>query len=90
VGDQRQLIVRGVVLGVTRVNSILTSRAALVPATFASAEIQQELWHSPTSRANFDLLGTDACEISAYLFGEESEDPSAATVIELKSGDQSD
>jgi hypothetical protein len=93
VGEKKQLIIRGVALTVTRQNSILTSRAVLVPTVnfdtiFASADVQLELWQSPTSQSDFEKLGDDAVEISGYLYGQESDDVVKAKLIELKSGDK--
>ncbi|MDN3277835.1 hypothetical protein QWJ07_26465 [Frankia sp. RB7] len=93
VGEKKQLIIRGVALTVTRQNSILTSRAVLVPAAnvdtiFAPVHVQLELWQSPTPQSDFEKLGNDAVEISGYLYGQESDDVLKAKLIELKSGDK--
>jgi hypothetical protein len=91
--ENKQLIIRGLALTVTRQNSILTSRAVLVPTTevhtiFTPTEIRHELWQSPTPKQDFDNLGDDAVEISGYLYGEESDDAVKTKLIELKSGDK--
>jgi hypothetical protein len=93
VGEDIQFIIRGLALTVTRQNSILASRAVLVPTDgvqtiFTPEKVQNELWQSPTPQADFENLGDDAAEVSRYLYGQESDGAVKTKLIELKSSDK--
>jgi hypothetical protein len=64
-----QVIIRGMVMGVGRSNTILSSHCVLVPADFT--DNTDELYKGPLIRKNFERLGNLFPEIAGAIYGEE-------------------
>jgi hypothetical protein len=64
-----QVIIRGMVMGVGRSNTILSSHCVLVPSSFTDST--EELYKGPMIRKNFEKLGNLFPEIARAIFGEE-------------------
>jgi hypothetical protein len=68
----RQNIIRGMVLGVTRTKTILSSRCVLVTADRINEAVLNQLYEKPCVRAAFAKISDEFSEISTFLFGEET------------------
>ncbi len=69
-----QRIIRGIALGVTPSNTILSSRCVLIRASFVNEDIRCELWDAPATIKSFKEIDTEFAEIGDYLCGEETLD----------------
>jgi hypothetical protein len=70
-----QMIIRGMVLGVSRTKTILSSRCVLISSEHIDDGSQRQLYEAPTARPSFEKKMVDELdEISTFLFGEQTVD----------------